>query len=114
MLYAHVTSAAKKAKSAFPLGIVTNWKSKASNSTSSHKAGKPVKPKLEGAEEPVICGLSNNDAAVVKPDFSTYPNLKGCKNNVSQLFVYLMNKGVTILSRLSRSWPIVAVRMKLW
>jgi hypothetical protein len=90
-----VTSAAKKAKPIFPSGLITNWKSKTSNSASSRKVGKPVKPKLEDAEEPVIGGLNNDDATAVQPDFSICSNLKGQKNDVSQLFVYL-NKGVTI------------------
>jgi hypothetical protein len=92
-----VTSAATKAKlwPTFPSGLITNWKFKTSNSASSDKAGKPVKPKLEDAEEPVIGGLNDDDATAVQPDFSTCSNLKGCKSDVSQLFVYL-NKGVTI------------------
>jgi len=83
-------------KPAFPSGLVVNWKSK---SASCRKVGKPVnKPKVEsdGTEGPVIGGLNDDDAAADRPDFSARANLKGRKNDVSKLFIYIWNKGMTI------------------
>ena len=90
-------SAAKKAKPAFPSGLVTNWKAK-TTSGSRKPQGRAAEP--NDRQEPVVGGLNDDDAAAVQPDFSTNvrSNLKGRKNNVRQLFVYLRNKGLTIFT----------------
>jgi len=85
-------SIAKKAKPTFPSGLFTNWKAKSKTTGGASSRGK-----LANLEGPIIGGLNDDDAAAVQPEFSKTvdSNLKSRQNNVSQLFIYKGNKGLT-------------------